>query len=243
MHINLPRKSILSVLGLPHSGTTIISNTFNSMDNGFCLSEPHWIFLSNQKALTYDKVNDLKFNNPVEILSNIKNRINIDDKYDFGGVKETYRPQDPKMNSFFDSILINSDIMIIVFREPKALYNSFKKLSGNPMPLDRLFFDYNKLYSLANSIENKVIICLEDFSNAGNEGAINYINKKSNNMFTISGQFNLKKTNFKYGNAIANISNSLKPPNSDHSLLTKNEIIKIDAELLEKYLKMKNYYN
>ena len=102
MKLELKEKKVISVLGLPHSGTTIVSNTFNSMENGFCLSEPHWILLSNPKQLTFDKLGHFNFNGIDDIMSGIRKRI-TNDEFCFGGVKETYRPQDKVVKKYFYS--------------------------------------------------------------------------------------------------------------------------------------------
>jgi hypothetical protein len=241
MKIITPNKNqILSVLGLPHSGTTIVSNFLNSMNNGFCLSEPHWILLSNPKQLTFDKVKNLRFKNVNDILPSIKKKLNNDDKFDFGGVKETFRPQDKNIKRHLDIIANRSDILFFVFRNPKFLYNSFKKLAKNinrnPMPISRLIPDYNNLYEVVKETKDKaVIIKLEDFCRAGNKNITKFVNDKAKGKIKITGPFQLNKTNYKYGNNVANNSNTIKKPNTDLSLLSQSEIETINKELMPIY--------
>lgn len=233
-------KKVLSVLGLPHSGTTIVSNILNSIDNGFCISEPHWIMLSNPKQIKFDKIKSLDFKNIDDIMPAILRRLAKDSQYDFGGVKETYRPQDPKFKKYLDKILLNSNITVFVFRHPKANYNSLKALSKNPeknyLPVSRFIPDYNDFYNeFINYKKDKCIIILENLGKGGDKNAITYFNKQSKNIFTLIDDFQLKTTDFIYGNKVAHKSKNINPPNMKTNLLTKQEHDIIEIELMPIY--------
>jgi len=42
MKTNLETELTYFILGLPNNGTTIVASLFNSLDDGFCVCEPHW---------------------------------------------------------------------------------------------------------------------------------------------------------------------------------------------------------
>ena len=50
MKTNLTRPMSYFIVGLPRSGTTIVASLFNSLEDGFCLGEPHW-FIESQREM------------------------------------------------------------------------------------------------------------------------------------------------------------------------------------------------
>lgn len=235
-------KKIISVLGLPHSGTTILSNIINSMENAFCLSEPHWILMSNPSKITFDKIGCLKFNGKInDILPAIRRKIDIDNKYCYGGVKETYRPQDRHVKQMLIHVIKESDILLCIYRNPFALYNSHKKTSQkskiNPMPLSRLIQDYIVFHKDILNIVNKIVISLtlEEMCCAGNNNIMSVLNNRFNNHFHVHGKFNLCPTNFIYGNSQANNSSEIIRPNLAQNLLDKEERQIISENILPIY--------
>lgn len=235
------RGKIISVLGMPHGGTTIVCNIFNSMENAFCLSEPHWTLLSNPSALRLDKVRGLSFKAPDEILPAIQAKLDSDDSLNFAGLKETYRPKEPRMKPYFAKMLA-SDIVVLVFRDPKAHYNSLKVMSKrhnkNPMPLSYMVNSFDSLYDVAIKAHdngNGILISLEDLCAVGNQGAIQYINNRAGNILQVHGKFEIKPTNYIYGNPKANRSKNIAPANTATNLLTPDEIKEIDQTMSQKY--------
>jgi len=193
--------------------------------------------------LTFDKVKNLELKNAKQIMRKIKNKV-VSSQFDFGGVKETYRPQDKNMKLYFDHIINMSDIVAFVVREPKALYNSFKLEAKRaqrkrPMPLARLFADYKSLYDqITKNIDKSVVFTLEDFCNAGNTGIKNYIRNKSGDNINIKGKFELHPTDYKYGNSVANRSKKIMPPNINISLLSGQEKRQVNNELYSIYTQL-----
>lgn len=239
--VSQEKKKIISVLGLPHSGTTVVCNIFNSMNNAFCISEPHWILLSKPKDLRFDKIGSLSNSNNVnQIMDSVLEKL-FNSKYDFGGVKETFRPTRPEITDFLNRVVNKSDILVFVIRDPKAHYNSLKATTAgtnrNPIPIDRITNDTIKLEEKINQIDKnkRIILKIEDLCNAGNRGAINYINNRSNGIIDIRGDFVLNPTNYIYGNHLANRSNKIKGPNMSTKLLTQQDIKYIDKEIMPIY--------
>ena len=238
-------KKLISVLGLPRSGTTIVCNIFNSMDNAFCLSEPHWTLITNPSALRLDKTN-INFTTPESVIPQVLAKLKKDDSLKFAGIKETFRPQDRAMRKHINRLL-HADIVVFVVREPKAHYNSFKVLSKshnrNFMPLKNMINMFNALYDTIKKHKDKSsTIILEDLCDANNNKAISYMNSRANNMFAINGPFKLNKTNYIYGNPKANNSNKLAKANMATNLLLPDEIQILNKELLPKYNEIKALY-
>ena len=208
------------------------------MDNAYCLSEPHWILLSKPAALTFDKISTLNYNDINDILPAIKKHLKNNKQFNYGGVKETYRPLSKEMRPYLDLTIQNSDIIVFILRNPLALYNSFKKISVNPMPISRLEHDYNMLVKEINNCKNQhFTLILEKLCAAGNDGAIQYINQQSNNILKIVGDFKLNPTDYKYGNHIANKSKQINKANTSINLLTNEEKQYIQNNLMPLYNK------
>ena len=117
------------IVGLPRSGTTILSNYINSYNNAFCFIEPHWEF---QRCNTkrFFKDNKLKGIHSFKYYKKKKLPLNdainkIQKKYDIVGFKETYRsniyrnfneniPNDELINDY----LKNDYRLISIIRKP-----------------------------------------------------------------------------------------------------------------------------
>jgi hypothetical protein len=230
-------KKIVSVVGLPHSGTTIVCNIINSMDNAFCLSEPHWAKLSKPGDVRYGKLNDLTIDNVENFMSRIQNALK-NSAFHFGGVKETYRPFAEGMTQVFENIQKKSDVVIFVVREPLPHYNSLKAVTANtkrnPIPVDRMLSDHISLLNYINNTPNRVLIKIEDLCNEGDTGFIPYFNKISKEL-KIEGKFSLKPVDFIYGNHIANKSKNIKKPNMSQQHLSKSDIIYLQENVVPLY--------
>jgi len=233
-------KQLFSVLGLPRGGTTIVCNILNSLDNGFCLCEPQWIYLTNPKSITFDKLKNLNCNNADSVFRATRQRLNNDDTFSIGGIKETFRPDDGKMKPYISKMMNKSNVLVFVFREPKALYNSYKLLSKqhnrNFMPMDKFLADYNQLLNaVKNTNKDKIVLGLEKLCNAGNAKSIAYFNERAKDMWRIKGDFVLRKPNFKYGNPQANNSTKIAKANMDMSLLTRDEKKTLNEKLKDEF--------
>jgi len=229
------KKKIISVLGAPHTGTTIVNNILNSMDNAFCISEPHWVLCKNRKKLKLDKIKNINFTDKNDFMEGLAKKLHKSG-YDFGGVKETYRHGENKLKQIYQKIINMSDIVIFVYRDPAALYNSQKKIrpersdDANARAIKGMMFNFEKQYELMKSCENKAVnIVLEDLCGAGNNKAIKYLNTVFAGKAQFEGPFSLHKTDFIFGNPQANRSNNLRPANMDTSLVTNKERRKLNA--------------
>ncbi len=241
------KKKIVSVLGLPNSGTTIVCNILNSMDNAFCISEPHWATLSRPQHVRFDKVGSFKISGVAGIMNEVQKKLKENKQYNFGGVKETFRPFDERVNKCLNKIIDESDIVVYVLRDPKAHYNSLKKTtvgtSRNPVPIERIVNDIKKFEKSIKRTKNKVILTVEGVCKAGNAGVIQYINQKAGGLLKVEGPFRLKKTDYIYGNNVANRSNKIIPANMSTQFLTGQDIRAVESGIVPTYnriLKMGN---
>jgi len=126
------------IIGLPRSGTTILSNYINSSDKAFCFLEPHWEYTQHQTTNFFndDKLKRLFFlkyrKNESLPLDSAINR--IEKRYEYTGFKETYRsdvyhtydknlPNSKLLQRYLD----NNYILIPIVRDPLRIWDSFKR--------------------------------------------------------------------------------------------------------------------
>ncbi len=139
---------LVSILGLPCSGTTILNKFVNSMDNGFILCEPirvnhqyHNSYSDDLRAqikrhikkvtgyakykLKYiNKPDQLELTTPENYYEEIYNYA-VEHGHHFAGLKETYDHSRPFI---LESILTEPyDIHLFSFRDPLATFNSWKQ--------------------------------------------------------------------------------------------------------------------
>ena len=163
------------VVGLPRSGTTVLSNYINSYKNAFCFIEPHWEFQLYKKK-SFFKDNKLKgihflryYKNKERPLDNAINK--IQKRYDIVGFKETFRssiyknfneiiPNDELINDY----LKNNYRLISIIRNPINVWNSYK--SSNPpygswtADINCFIFSYKEFFEIIN---NSLPIIYESF--------------------------------------------------------------------------------
>ena len=125
MFVKADKKKSFVILGLARSGTTILCNYFNSMDNSFCISEiMRLAHTGEKKKMRYDKVGDLKIDKAQQVIPKIKNKIENSD-YQIGGFKETYVPQ---TRGYIDEIVTTElDFAILLFRNPFCVQAARKR--------------------------------------------------------------------------------------------------------------------
>jgi len=105
MRTDLNEKKLFFILGMPDDGTTIVNNIFNSLDDGFSLCEPHWMYvLENLRNVknSLDKVKLCSTGKAKQFFNDITSDEDILDNgiiptlhnnnFNLGGYKETYNP-------------------------------------------------------------------------------------------------------------------------------------------------------
>lgn len=227
MEIISGNKQFSCILGLPKSGTTILSQFLNSPNNGFCISEPIRSINTN-KNVAFGKVTEMSFGSSKDFLKKLKNSLSNSD-FDFGGVKEAIWAGRNDMDEFIDSRII--DVFIFIFREPKANFASWKRFNTNA-DIDYFIASYTLLKNKLSSYNNSVSLRYENFC----ENPIEYINRKAGPHFKFSGELTINPTQFEIGDTKALKSFEILKANTEYDdVLSKYEINKIDDNLIEIY--------
>ena len=226
MKTNLDKDTSFFITGVPRSGTTLLCNFFNSLEDGFCFGEPLRYYLDHLYCGGLRETVDNCFGKikashiPADLqVLNISEFPSIFPEYNLGGLKETYTEW---MITSTGSILLENfhvyDLGIIVIRNPEDVFASNKALSEKRLLMT--VRDLNNAYLFFNEMEikhsNVHILVLEDFVTAG----IDYVNSVL--PFNIEGEFELKPTGHTYGDPYANKSTELKH-NDRYVLLTEDE--------------------
>lgn len=198
------KKLFFLILGLPRSGSTLLTNLINSQPTGFCASEPLWENENFHKVKTFGKIlPPLDSLRTQDIPSFLKNQLNTNN-FTFGGYKETYR------NWQFDYLKphINNDLdfIIKIYRDPVQNFGSWKKKKNWGKQYDSAT-DFVTCYNNFKDITFKKVynIQYEDIL----KGGIDYLNE------TLPISFSTEKITsygFTYGDARANLSTNINPP-------------------------------
>lgn len=203
MKTNLGTKNTFFILGLPRGGTTIVARVFDSLEDGFCLGEPHWLYEnlgSAEQAL--GKVPGPAPTTRDAILPWIKREVQ-DEGWMLGGYKETLFRLHRGIYTLAEEHAERVAFFVIVFRSPRQVLASqhahgyVEEMSG----VD----DYRFLEALANR-DNGIGLCFERFV----ENPLGYLNSRL--PFRIDGSLALQPTNHAYGDPRANRSRFIRPP-------------------------------
>lgn len=121
-------KKIISILGLPRQGTTLISGIFNTPINAFSAVEPHWSKICGKEISSGMKIPTavLWGQPPSQVIPRLKALLYGSDSLDVCSIKETYRIQQKECCNF----LLQSDdvdIHLFIFRHPEFGFNGWKK--------------------------------------------------------------------------------------------------------------------
>lgn len=194
MKTNLTHPMTFFILGVPRSGTTILCNLFDALEDGQCFGEPHW--WSYKEAMSSEKYIygifqkeclARKLSNPAGLF----------------GYKETY-----KGYYFPDEQLIKLhvpqvDFFLIVFRDPVMTHSSQRALGWKEWDRpDDFNQSYKRLDELAEH-EKGIAIVYEQFVKA----PLEYLNERL--PFQIEGPLELKPTGHTFGDPFANRSTEI----------------------------------
>jgi len=208
MKTNLTKKMPFFILGCARSGTTIVANLFNGLEDGFCLGEPHWMFeMEGGIGDAYGKLEDQC--PPINALEDIMPSILQGLKngpYHTGGYKETIHP---KNLEFFQELVAAHlplvEFFVIVLRSPAMLLESAQAFGEfiylRPWHINEI---YEWLDELANSSPRSVVVILEDYVRQ----PLDYLNLRL--PFKIKGPVVLECTG-RYGCSFAQASERILP--------------------------------
>lgn len=213
-------KNFFLVLGLPRSGSTLLTNLLNSQDDGFCISEPIWEKFNFKTVKNYGKVSIDNYTPYNSITHTLKNYLE-NSEYSYGGLKETYRSWQKECVDI--ALKGDYDFIIKIYRDPIQNYSSWKKTNWGAE-----YRDINKFISSYNELKNlnhKKIYEL-NYEMIVKDG-IDYINSIL--------PFKLKRdeiipAGFRYGDVKANSSKRIIKP-TNYNSLTESEITEIKKNI------------
>lgn len=207
-------KQLFIVLGLPRSGSTLLTNLINSQTKSFCVSEPLWEMDNFKKVKTFGKIKIDESYDINDIPNKIKSSL-IKSEFDFGGYKETFRHWQNKY--LVPHINDDLDFIIRISRDPIQNYGSWKKKSN----WGKQYSDVKDFSDCFNSLKNLEFKKIYDvqYEKIIEEG-IDYLNDVLPIKFDNES---LKPSHFTYGDSFANSSKNIKQPEFNTNV-TKDEI-------------------
>tara|TARA_Y100001973_G_scaffold103293_1_gene170238 strand:- start:3828 stop:4622 length:795 start_codon:yes stop_codon:yes gene_type:complete len=219
-------KKFFAIEGLPRSGTTILTNIFNSFENGFCFSEPIWQLIQDPWGLKLGKLNNQiwpKSLKPEQMISELKRALQRN-SYVLGGLKETYRDWQTECVDLIDDK--DLDFRIFIVRRPEFNFSGWKKtpFGAEYYDVDVFLRNYKNFF---DRIEEKAkvlptyIIKYENL--CASDDPLAYVGNMLRDQFSISGDLHLKNTGYTYGDVKGNNSSRVEPARSNMKNLKVNE--------------------
>jgi hypothetical protein len=207
MKTDLTEKRLMFLLGVPRSGTTIVASLFNSLEDGFCLGEPHWYLKTGHEDTgAYGKVKEhcRPVEDPKLIIETNIIPILQDTDYMLGSFKETWhRHHRADLRALLARNMSVIDHLIILFRDPILTLSSLRAHDWGELRPHHIVKDYYELDKLASHPKG-IGLVFEDFC----EGPLEYLNSRL--PFQIEGPLDIKPTGHKYGDPRANRSDGIE---------------------------------
>jgi len=226
-------KKLISIIGLPRQGTTLISGIFNSFENSFCSIEPHWAKLANkgQRMNSGEKVpDDFMYRlHPSDFVGEIKKFL-LDSRMEIGSIKETYRSHEKQCCEF---LLGNQEIdgYLFIFREPKAGFNAWRKVrwGGFYDNVDNYITSYLDLWNEFEKLKNlgrpTAVITYEKICGQDPSGYL------SDKLKPFSIEFpsldSIGRIGSYFGDPSASAGGKIRKSNNDYPLVRPDEIVKL----------------
>jgi len=240
--IKTENKKMVSILGLPRQGTTLIAGIINSYDNSFCSVEPHWAKIANQGQSMNSGIKiptEIMYNNTVDkFVPVLRDFLDESKIFSIGSIKETYRShQKESCNYLLKSDLI--DIHLFIFREPKSGFNAWKRVGwgGFYDDVDNYIDSYTDLWNDGDYLlsQNKRIIRIK-YEELCSGNASNYLNSKfeSTNIIFPENIQEIKQIGSIFGDPHASRGGKINSSNNDFELLNEGEIKKLNP-IIKRY--------
>jgi hypothetical protein len=143
MRFAVNNKQVCGIVGLPRSGTTVVSSICNSAVNAFAVVEPVWIYKSNKSNyITSDKFGTIDLTG--DVIMQIRGLLN---RFDVCAVKETFRIYEI---CCVDDIFNKTDTIIAVYRDPVSAFNSWRRNNWAPLynNIDYFITNYERFDTL-----------------------------------------------------------------------------------------------
>jgi hypothetical protein len=214
-------KRLFFVIGPPRSGTTIVASVFNSLKDGFCLGEPHWIHEAEQGEADKEACGKMaEYWRPVADYRFILN-VNVMpmlalDGFRVGGYKETFQWFRHTCDPLLEAHVPLVDFFVVVLRDPAKALSSQRALGWNHLRPKDTNKDYLRMGDLAQH-HKAVVVVLEDFVG----DPLGYLNARL--PFRIEGPLELEPTGHRFGDPKANESRMVSPGQPGRRVSELNE--------------------
>jgi len=208
MIVDLPKPMTYFIVGFGRGGTSIMAQSLNSLENGFCLMEPYHYHNDHGGAPGHDWTASgpsvahlLNGNEPLEAIQDLVSM----NAYQLGGYKETIEPVSDWVEAVLPRHLEMVDFFLVVFRDPVFMHSSQRAFGWDFRPDEPSAYldDYRFLQELANTYPG-IPVVLEDLL----VNPLGHLNSRL--PFRIRGHFQLIPSENKYGDPAANRSTSLR---------------------------------
>ena len=214
-------KWLFFIIGPPRSGTTIVASVFNSLEDGFCLGEPHWLHEAEKgqdDIMAYGKV--AQWLRPVADYKLIMHAnvmpILHRDGFRVGGYKETFQHFRHTCEPLLEAHLPLVDFFVVVLRDPRLALSSQRVLGWEHLRPKDTNRDYLRMGELAQH-RKAIVVVLEDFVG----DPLGYLNGRL--PFRIEGPLELQPTGHRFGDPVANESDAVDPDAPGRRAMDLNE--------------------
>jgi len=230
--VTAKRQPLIGIIGIPRSGTTILSNVLNSCDNGYCVVEPIWATLCGVQAKQFKTIKTGCFSTvPYTEIPNRLRKITVALNYGFGAIKETFRKH---QQYCVKPITDKADILLCCYREPIANFASWKRTNwgneyDNPAFFIQNYLEFHRFCLQQFTVKPVVAIVHENLCIQ----KILYFNNCFKQYGHIDGEFLLKgvDSNYSMGDGRAANSTNITPSNKEVGNINKQEIDAIRRSL------------
>ena len=196
----VPYQHIFSIVGIPRSGTSIVNTVFNSLENGFSISEPISGMFDDPSTVTSGKSNFQVKTNPYHMFRELNEHMIFSKEYDLAGIKEVFDPNRDAIDIISKSEYINFHVIII--RNPLNVFNSWFVCNWKDKfnKVEYLRFLYENLYSFYKTeFVNKPIFVINYDILISYENKIDYLNKVFDGYIKFIDNFVLFDSKFSRG--------------------------------------------
>jgi len=214
-------KRLFFIIGPPRSGTTIVASVFNSLEDGFCLGEPHWLHEAvgpeavmeacGKVADHWRPVTDYMLIMNANVLPMLAR-----EGVCVGGYKETYQHFRHTCEPLLEAHLPLVDFFVVVLRDPRLVLSSLRAHGWDNVRVRDINRDYERMGELASD-RRAVAIVLEDFV----KDPLKYLNGRL--PFRIEGPLALQPTGHRFGDPAANEAEAVDPEAPARRVMDLNE--------------------
>jgi len=227
-----------SIIGLPGSGTTLMSRVMNSIDGSSSLSDPLRSMIS---TLTNERLSEDNFEKPItNFMDGYITYAKSSKNEKILGIKEYFSPLPSRTNQKINTSVGRSDFIIFMLRDPLSNYNDWKrkvsqdkvKRYGNHIIFKLMYSQYLRTYEMIKNDTKCILIKYEDLChNFSSE----WLNEKFDGYLEFEGSLNGLKPLMGMGDIEAKSSYKINEPYYGIENLNPKEIMDIS--------KLKNKYN